>query len=229
VTAVVRVVLVDLETGKTISEADLPEDRLPETFELATTLGVGGDQWNVVSATPKTRAEYAASKQLRLELRRVVKVDPRSILFSLPTIETTQPALNPGELENALSIHEDAWRQIEVVAARFGPEIAVERSDIRVVIAERSGAGYKRIHIRSRIPEPLAGVGLGLASLYAPAELRPLAIGTLLVAGGFAYGDTIYGRAVDGIVTALCALSDPAVLRPIAIAHDLLVVDWCRG
>ncbi|HEX7700102.1 MAG TPA: hypothetical protein VF403_05260 [Kofleriaceae bacterium] len=225
----VYVVLVDLASGKTISESDLLEDQLPETFELATTLGVGGEQWEVERAVPMTRAEYKKSQQLRLELRKVVKADPKAMQFSLPTIENTQPALNPGDLANALSIHEDVWRQIELVARRFQPEIAAERSVIHAVIAERSGPGFTRIHVRERIPEPLAGVDLELASLYSAAELRPLAIGTLLVAGGFAYGDTIYGCAVDGVVTALCAVSDPAVLRPIAVKRDLLVVDWCRG
>jgi hypothetical protein len=224
----VHVVLVDAATGKTIGESDLPEDQLPETFELATTLGVGGAQWTVERAEPMTRAAYAKSQHLRLELRKIVMVDPKAILFSLPTLETTQPPLHPGDLANALSIHEDTWRQIELVARRFEPEIAAERSAIHAVMLERSGAGYKRLHVRERIPEPLAGVGLELASLYSATELRPLAIGTQLVAGGFAYGDAIYGRAVDGVVTALCALADPAVLQAIAVEHDLVVVDWCR-
>ena len=225
----VHVVLVDAASGNTIGESDLPADQLPESFEIATTLGIGGQQWSVVRAEPATRADYTRIGTLRLELRAIQMVDPKTILFSLPTIENTQPPLAGRAGAGALVLHEDVWRQIEVVAKRFESEIAAERADIRAVIAERTGSGFKRIHVRARIPEPLAGVTLPLASLVAGLALGELAISGQLVEGGFAYGDNIYGLQIDGIVVALCAAKDPAPLAEIAAKHDLVVVDWCRS
>jgi hypothetical protein len=225
----VHVVFLDARNGKTIGESDVPADQLPESFEIATKLGIGGQQWSVFRAEPTTRADYTRTGTLRLELRPILTLDPKTILFSLPTIESTQPPLPGRPGPGALTLHEDDWRQIEVVARRFEPEIAADQADIRAVKSEFTGSGFVRIHIRERIPEPLAGVTLPLASLFAGFTLGELAIAGQLVEGGFAYGDNIYGRQVDGNVVALCAAKDPAALAEIAAKHALVVVAWCRS
>src|SRR6478609_4441659 len=82
----VTVTLIDDVTDEPIGVTKMPPADLPETFERETTLHIGDVDWSVVDATPKTRPEYSASKSLTLRLRRIEKVDPRNILFSLPSI-----------------------------------------------------------------------------------------------------------------------------------------------
>lgn len=233
----IHVTFVDAATQHQLGKADLPAEQLPESFAADTTLHLGGTDWHVERAEPMTRSEYVASGQLRLVLRKIERVDPRELLFSLPTLENTLPPLEDGEVEHALVLHEDDWRQRELVASRFEPEAAAELAEIRAVHAERKGAGFPRLHVREHIPEPLAGVELTAVDVQrALGEIarRPLGIGAGVVPGGFAFvGDdaAIYGREVDGRVVVLAASAPEQLARltALAIEHDLLIVDWCRA
>ncbi|MFT3695591.1 MAG: hypothetical protein QM831_20815 [Kofleriaceae bacterium] len=216
----VHVVFVDRSTGNSIGETDLEPTALPESFAVATQLTIAGKQWSVAKAEPQTRAEYTRSGQLRLELNPIVMMDPRRILFSLPTIENTQPALVPGDASNALDLHEDSWRQIEVIDPKYRALIERERDEIHLVISERQGAGFTRIHVREAIPDPVS------IPDDLPGKRRPLAIGGMIVVDGFAIGE-IYGRSKGGVISELCA-TDAAALAPIAERHGLVLVDWTR-
>src|SRR5688572_27711365 len=120
----IRVELVDAATGTALGVADLPAEDLPDSFAAATTLQLAGADWHVERAEPVTRDDYVASGQLKLVLRKLVYVDPRKILYSLPTLEDALPPLRDGDAAAAYAMHEDDWRQVELVAARFEPEIA---------------------------------------------------------------------------------------------------------
>ena len=231
----IHVVLVDAGDGEVLGQVDLPAEQLPETFAVSTTLHLGDDEWQVERAEPVTRAEYAASGQLRLWLRRLARVDPREILFSLPTLETLAPPLTPAT-GPAAWMHEDDWRQRELVSPRFADEVAAELADIRAVLTHhRRGPGFERLHVRERIPEPLAGLAITVADLALPGPLRSLALGAsgdtrpLVVVGGFLDEDSgVYGR-TDGLrVVALGLRRDlvPPSLVALARAHRLLCVDW---
>src|SRR4051812_9918971 len=108
----VRVELFDADTGKRFSVSDAPIERLPGSFEAATTLHLGEDDWQVVRATPVTAAEFSATGKLRLVLRRLPKpqhVDPKEILFSLPTICDATPGVATESTKlgkNVLELHE---------------------------------------------------------------------------------------------------------------------------
>ena len=232
----IHVQLVNAATQTVMGEADLPVEQLPETFAVATTLHLGGTDWRVESATPVTREEYVKTGQLVLVLRKIEMVDPKTILFSLPTIENTMPPLDAAG-EAACALHEDDWRQHELVSARFEPEIAAELADIRKIRDDRTGPGWKTIHVRSRIPEPLGGRTIALADLAAalgdPAR-EALALGGTTVAGGFAYaigGGFVYGREDGGLVRELAVArrTDPSGLAAFAGANQLVLVDWCAA
>ena len=228
----IRVSFVDASSQKLLGETELEGEQLPESFAHDTTLQLGGSAWRVESADPITRAEYTATGTLRLVLRRAL--DPQQILYSLPTLENALPPLAPGDTEAAHVLHEDDWRQRELVAARFEPEVAAELAEIRAIKAERTGAGFKRLHVRSRIPEPLAGTTLDvdtLRSALGEVARREVAIGGAIVEGGFAFrvGDAvIYGREADGRIQVLAFTrgTDTTALRALAKQHALLVVDW---
>ncbi|HET9623916.1 MAG TPA: hypothetical protein VFP84_21235 [Kofleriaceae bacterium] len=239
--ATVHVTLIDAGTQRVLGEAALAVEQLPASFAAPTTLHLGDDDWQVVHAEPVTRDEYVARGALRLQLRRIERIDPHAILFSLPTLEGAAPPTTDAAVpDDAVPIHPDDWRQVELIAARLAAEIAAELADIHAIFAEhRRGAGFAKLHVRSRIPEPLAGAAIQIAELAGLGERCALAIGgssapDAVIDGGFAFvADTgvVYGREAGGVVVALGLMpgSDPAPLRALARAHELRLVSWCTG
>lgn len=239
--ATVHVVLLDANTQRALGEVALEAAQLPESFAASTTLHLGGADWQVVHASSTTRDEYVALGKLVLQLRRVEQVDPRTILFSLPTIENVAPPTTRGAVPgDAVAMHEDDWRQVELVSSRFAAEIAAEQADIRAIFAEhRRGAAFAKLHVRQRIPAPLAGAVIRIDELARLGVRRALAIGPggappALVDGGFAFvtpSGAIYGREAGGAIVALGLISgsDPALIQPLARSHGLTLVSWCRA
>jgi hypothetical protein len=234
----VHVQLVDAASNLPLGEADLSVEQLPESFAAPTTLHLGGGEWHVEHAEPVTRAEFAASGQLRLRLRKIDYVDPTKILFSLPTLESVLPPMAAAEATNALVLHEDDWRQHELVTAQLEPEIAAELAEIRKVHAERKGPGFERLHVRERIPEPLRGASIPIAEVeqvLAGATRQPVTFNRHAgsVRGGFAFvrGDSaIYGREDGGVVRVLAIAGGEATpLVALAKRHGLVIVDWPRA
>jgi len=231
--ATIHVLLINAETGTPLAEVKLPPEQLPESFAVATTMHLGDSEWSVERAEPATRAEAAAAGRLRLVLRPIQRVDPKQILFSLPTLENALPPTRDGS-GDVLRIHEDDWRQVELVAPRFEPEIAAELAAIREVHAERTGPGFRRLHVRERIPEPLAGTAIAIdAVARAPRRLLGFDGATTVVAGGFAVdvvGGAIYGYEEAGRVVVVGAWrAGSEALATLARAQQLIIVDWCRA
>ena len=78
----VLVTLIDDATGAAFVTTEMPPGDLPESFELETTLHLGGADWFVVHAQPRTREEYTKSSSLTLRLRKVEKIATQAISFS---------------------------------------------------------------------------------------------------------------------------------------------------
>ena len=236
----VHVELFDAVTRELLGAADLPIDQLPESFAVSTTLHLGNTDWHVEEADPVDRAEFAARGTLRLVLRKIEHVDPKKILFSLPTLENALPPLLPSDpaAAAAFTIHEDDWRQIELVAESHAAAIDADLAAIREVKSERGDLpGFRRLHVRERIPQPLAALRIPLddirTALGAPPR-RDLALHDRgsIVEGGFAFDageGMIYGRAEHEHVVALCIWRDAglAALVELARTHGLVLVDWC--
>lgn len=195
----VHVTMVDAATDRVMGEADLDPAQLPDSFDLSeysTTMHIGSADWHVENAEPTDRAGYAASGRLHLVIRKIELLEAvpallpggvtEEILFSLPTLVDALPPVVAGDVGDAFALHEDDWRQREFVATVFRPEIAAEFDMIRAARDSRIGQGYKRLHVRERIPEPLADVALPLASVRAalgdPVR-RDVAMGGGLVVG----------------------------------------------
>jgi len=218
----VSVLFVDAETGQTVG----PAFDAPAGFEPAATVEVAGQSWAV------ERAEYVSDSRLVVAIR---KIDPIP-LFCLPSLADERPSTGPGHSrEPCLELHEDDWRQVEVVSRAMAGRVADELAEIEGIYSahcRRDGngrvAGFSRIHLRTilSLPEPVPWPGRDTG------EVR---LGGAPVANSFAHhlgGAWCYGvtgpsgATVVGLHPAAAPVA--ASLRPLLREHDLFVVDWNR-
>lgn len=243
----VTVTLTDEATGQTLAVSDMPVAQLPDTFALETSLDLGGQRYAVVRAEPPTKVQFEREKRLTLFLRKVEAVDPNDILFSLPTIcGAALPESAPGKPSGAVAVlHEDDWRQCELVALDHAQAISAELEAIQQIYATASAdAGWRRLHVRERIPHPLPR---GLSWKEVTARLGPCHS-----LGGVAFGDgrrpvkdavavtlrngvVLWGIEAAGELTVLnvhngagASPSTVAALKRVADELSLFLVDWCR-
>jgi len=109
----VHVEFVDDSTGETFGRSDVPLERLPDSFALETTLDIGEKKFNVMDAQPQTKDLFAKTGTLRLRLRQVEMMDPKKILFSLPSIcASALPDCAPSEpaRDHTLLLHKRGRR-----------------------------------------------------------------------------------------------------------------------
>ncbi len=238
--------LIDDASGEVFASSDVPLDSLPQSFaRMETTLTVGDHEYRVVGADPGNRDDIARAGLVKLRLRRVEDaptVDPKGVLFSLPTLEDALPACAapvPGA-PDALEIHEDHFRQVELVRASLLADIEAELDDVRRVLsAHRSGAGFTACHVRRRVKSPLDGAGVKRSEVEFAlrSKGRLFAIrGHGVVVGGFAvpaHDALVYGLEHGPEVKALglVGVDGDAIgaLHPVALAHGLVLVDWCAA
>lgn len=243
----VRVTMVDGATGEAFAVTKMKPGDLPETFARSTTLHLGGDDWKVVKAVPKTRAEYARSRKLELHLSRVHGIDPGAILYSLPSICDAIPGISNVPVDGSeFFLGEDDWRQVELVSSAYSDQVEDELERIRQAHGTRvEGSGWREIRVRSKPRSPL-GCSLSLVDLMArlgfEGELGGLAYrdSERRIQDGFVLqleGLTLYGHAPAGRVESLAVaqyLDVPvpaqsgALVRDLAGDLELDLVDWCR-
>jgi hypothetical protein len=255
--AAVTVIFVDGTDGKEVGRSKLPPDQLPEAFDADTTVDIGGTTWAVERAEPEGAAQWRASRKLTLVLRRAVAqaVPVRDILFSLPSICDELPSVaGTRGGGDAFEIHEDDWRQVEMVAGSLSGVIQSELRAIQAIYQERAHRashggiiGFSDIHVRSQpvrpLPEPLSlrrvlGMLPRPSRQYAGVAFK----GTAGVAAGSfaaAFGRVnLYGLADGDAINVLCldgrAAPDAGspglipALQEVVRVFDLVIVDWCR-
>lgn len=92
----------------------------------------------------------------------VTTIDPRTILFSMPTIANDAPPLSSfvGEPSDAdVIFHEDDWRQLEFFAAVQLPTIQATLTELKAFEAQnRVQSGWRQIYVR-RLPSAHVLVG----------------------------------------------------------------------
>jgi hypothetical protein len=239
----VQVKLVDDRTGTVIAKTKSRPELLPESFFANTTMHLGDTDWSVVSADPMTRGEYSKRGELVIRARPVETVDPKELLYSLPTICDALPASEGVAANGAeLVFGEDDWRQCELVSESLRPVVERELADIRMIHEQESvGPGFRRVHVRSAIPAPIQDGAVSLADLNAlvgarlrlpirleGAETRvsdlfatPLHVSHLLYA-------LHAGPSVQVIGLHPGLPPNIAGLKELAVRSRLLFVDWCR-
>jgi hypothetical protein len=251
----VRVVFVDASTGTAFAQTDSPPEQLPESFEAHTTVNVQGQEWEVLSAAPATRAEYVKAGELRLSLQKlsIRKVPPGELLFSLPTICDGIPGIASGSSKlskNVLELLEDDWRQIDFLSAAHMDEVRACLTKIERIYAEERtpSGGFRKLHLRTELAAPIVPNGLTpsmLTSTFSPGATAYDGISYRgvagLVDGGFGFRTSahidVYGLASGGSVTTLGLLlvglssefeADARSLANLLRANGLVLVDWCR-
>ncbi|AUG75198.1 hypothetical protein CFP65_0217 [Kitasatospora sp. MMS16-BH015] len=244
----IDVLLVDAADGRPFGRSEQPAEQLPERFEAGMVLDLGESAWAVVTAEPADRAGYLAAGQLVLTLAAQQTVDPNEVGFTLPTILAELPPLTPAdETAQDLVLHEDDWRQAELVERACWPEVAAELAKIRQVYEQHSrvvgeGEGavrvFEEIHLRQGPAAPLTG-GLTRQRLFELLSVEREYAGVALrngqgrVAESFAAQAgpvTFYGTSREGRVAVLglaAVTGESPELEALVREFDLVVVDWC--
>jgi hypothetical protein len=220
----------------------VPIAQLPATFELATTLDIAEKKWTVLHAQPKQKIDFQKTGRLRVILRPIALVNPKDILFSLPTINDRMCALRKAEsLDGFLMIHEDDWRQIEFISESLVGDIGSEMDGIRKIFeSKRKASGFTEMHIRKVIETPMAKSGIsyqGLKQLFRISiDYNGFGVGQAAADRGFAFetkeGLQFYGvRDREGNIEALCLRHADGVAetcRDLMKDFHLVCVNWCR-
>jgi hypothetical protein len=170
-------------------------------------------------------------------------VDPKDILFTLPTLCDPVPAVEESPVPaGARPLHEDDWRQLEFVPLVDESHVRSELAALATFkIKHQKASGWTSVYLRKEHPYPLQALELHYSSLP---SLRTSAV-TLsgrLVRGGFALSDTsdwfIYGqRSPEGRVVQLavspgrstCSEGFAAGLVQITGSAGVMLVDWYAG
>lgn len=240
----IHVSFVDARSGALVGETKLESTALPESFHAETTLSLGEKEWSVVSAEPATRAAYEASGVLVIRLHPIERIDPKKILFSLPTINDELPASDGPPVDGSeVVLAEDDWRQCELVVSDLRSEIERELEAIRKIHeSERAGVGFRNLHVRTGVTAPLPFAKISRADVRALApggtESRLCFRGMpRSISDGFAItrqdGTVLYGVTV-GIAVKVLGVhpafpEDRGDIAAFAATRGLLLVDWCRG
>jgi hypothetical protein len=245
----IEVTFIDDRTSEPIGVTQIPATDLPESFERDTTIHLSNADWKVMNARPKTRAQYTKSKTLILWIDRVEQVNPQDILYSLPSICDTIPALSDRSLSgNELTIAEDDWRQFELISNKFADKVDSEIAKIKL-IHENAAAevGWRAIHIRTKPVIPIdTKIDLSHLATILKVSVKPTGItyhgSRSPIADGYSFqlndDFSVYGVAPNSKVQVI-AIGQYSNVSPNGESIDLLqqlarkfhldLVYWCGG
>jgi len=246
----VSVEFIDAATGRVFARSDLPPGQLPESFAPETTLHLGDDPWQVEHAEPSSAAEFVASGRLVLTVRRLTTVSPRDVLYSLPTICDALPMVSPASTPvDCLELHEDDWRQVELVSRNQATTVNTELDAIQAVyeqhrIRDSDGriVGFNQIHIRPGVQfiesvswQRLRALLTASSREYSGVRFRG---STEVAVDSFAVGigQMVWYGVTEGDTVTVLGLSVVAAdgpiptkaIEPVLREFDLVLVDWCR-
>lgn len=196
----------------------------------------------VIGLTLAATASAAASQ----ETTRMV--DPRTILFSMPTLANDAPPVDDREVDtDNLAINEDEWRQTEFFASARLHEIQQKLIELKAFeAASRRPSGWAQIYSRDLAATPVVEGGDALRSLATSLGVEPAAapffysgassiIGNLrdgfslsLGPGAAIYG-TRDGSGIGVLAATLQNADDRLLTNAFAVlnrSHRLLLVDW---
>jgi hypothetical protein len=210
-------------------------------------LDIGDQKWSVVAAVPTIKADFEKSGKLKVILARQQMMDPKDILFSLPSINDRMFPMKEGSsLDGLLVIHEDDWRQVEFVSEKLAADVESEIQSIRTIFeTKRSGVGFTELHVRKRIERPIGEDALPYEAVKKNFTISKEFSGFGLGKGGgragiaengFAF-ETSDGAQVFGIwnekgnVVFLCLASTGGFTeecKGLMRSFGLMGVDWCK-
>lgn len=255
----IRVSFIDNKSGDLFATSDMPIEQLPKSFEAKTTMYISSEAWEVVKAEPVTSEEFAVTKQLSLYLYKLntEEINTQDILYSIPTINDEIPsvAADSSKLgKNVFEIHEDDWRQVEILANDNQDIINDYFSKITEIYEEESVKtenyiAFKGVFVRKGFDSHLKYRGITLESVkqFFGDDVRNYeGLSYVGVAGiieeGYAFTTkssmVVYGCIENEIVTTLCIKTDTVhkdfeddvpSLYSLLSEYDLCLVDWCKA
>jgi hypothetical protein len=160
--SLVTVHFINAQTGETLGIDDLRPEDLPSSFSPNMTLHIGGTDWSVAEAIPQNAEDFRKSGQLTLKLHKIESMNPKDILFSLPSIskELAESVPNTPFSDFNTVLHADEWRQSEFLHPSkkelMDSEVAKVQEiwDNHKVDTASDFAGFNRCHMRDTIGEP---------------------------------------------------------------------------
>jgi hypothetical protein len=246
----VSVEFVDAASGQTFARTDLAATALPASFAVKTTLQLSGESWLVEHADPVTAPEFTATGRLVLTIRRMESMPAEEMLYSLPTICDTLPGTGPAtDPDEHLQLHEDDWRQVELLSRKQADQIHTDLDAIQRVYeqhGQRDDEGrltaFRQIHVRSIAPVAESVSYAKFRSLlpapqraYAGVGFQGAAVAVVdsfaLKTGALSWYGTVDDDRVSVLALQFNAAGDPvpaAVLGTVLRMFDLVLVDWCR-
>ena len=171
----IDVSFIDSQSKTIIAQSTMPIEQLPESFELNTELNISDTRYSVSNAEPKLKSEFQKSGKLSITLTEIQTIDPKDILFSLPTVSDDFPPYsgNNNPKESYYVTNEDSWRQFEYVSQKLKNIIEEEFTEIRNVITNNKvGVGYNQIHVREKIVDPQINMSLKQLTDYFPKSIK---------------------------------------------------------
>src|SRR6185437_4474023 len=160
----IQVLFIYASTGKPFAQTLLPAEQLPATFELSTTLTIAGQDWSVINAEPPGAEDFRQTGRLVLTLAKISQMNPKDILYTLPTICNAIPAIATGTTrhdKHVFEIHEDDWQQTEFVSRLHREAVDAQLAEIRRIYDEASidngdFLAFKRLALRTHITDPIS-------------------------------------------------------------------------
>ena len=243
----IKVEFIDAISNEAFGSVKMKPEQLPASFDKPTTIHIENEDWQVERADPVYADEFIKKGELILWVNKILKIDPRNIRFSIPTLSNELPKTADNYLFNGFThtIHEDDWRQIEFLPVNVLPVVQEEMKMVEEILFPESDPdfdstvnGFDRVHVRTKIERQLLNI---------PVEdfIKELSIqqkGNLAIRGytgyvenGFALrspGYIYYGTVENGMIKELCLdffdSMDDEINNTLS-KYDLLLINWCRG
>lgn len=240
----IKVHFIDNFNGQTIGIVEMEPDKLPETFEITTRMHVKDIEWSVEEAIPTKSIDFIKTKQLTLKMRKIEYINPKDLLFTLPTISNELPSTIQNALFNnfELVIPEDDWRQDEFLNQSSFPLVEIEVKNIKNIWEKNKKEvdapfnAFDKCHVRETIGEPNLNIDFDKLKQL----LNVDKIGSLKLTGnnGFVKNSfvlktettTYYGILENQIVTqfCICNFSDETIteIEKILKEFNLIFINW---
>lgn len=237
----IKVQFIDNLTGQTIGVSEMTADQLPKTFSVQTTMHLQGEDWNIEDAIPENSLEFIKTKSLVLKMRKVEKINPNDIWFSLPTISNEFPQLIEitTQTDFDIHIHEDDYRQREFLNVSSLAVVEQEFVGIKDIWENQSKKSddytlFKTCFVRKNIGAPNLAIPIQkLQDLLHNNSIGQVIVNDKVLKNGFSLkteNTTFFGTLIAETVTELCISdwNENSVSEIVEIdrAFNLLFVNW---
>jgi len=239
----IQVEFIDYKTGALIGKSAMKPEQLPETFELQTTFTLADQEWTVIEANPVHSKDFTVTKSLKLRLQRVEMLNPKDILYTLPTISNEFPGISntKGFDKFLTTLYEDDWRQREFLNKSAFPLVEIEINGIKGIWKSHNKKvddnlnAFDSIHVRSTIGLPDLHVDLAeIQRLLKTNEIGSAFIERQgFIENGFSLktqNTTYAGVVLNNLVKELCVLTfnnnTIKEIEGINNLFNLIYVDW---